>query len=59
MVLKSTCEYGVGKKKIKTQMGQNSLRCIKILSHHHPFLSFLTSFFLPCKVTFMDYYDGI
>jgi hypothetical protein len=41
------------------QMGANSLRCTKILSQCHPFLSFLPSFFLPCKDTFMDDYDGI
>jgi hypothetical protein len=40
-------------------MGANFLRCTKILSQHHPFLSFLPSFFLPCNDTFMDDYDGI
>jgi len=35
-------------------VGPNSLRCIKVLSQCHPFLSFL-----PCKNTFMDDYDGI
>jgi hypothetical protein len=35
------------------------LRCTKILSQCHPFLSFLPSPFLPCKNTFMDDYDGI
>jgi hypothetical protein len=35
------------------------LRCTKILSQHHPFLSFLRSPFLPCKNTFTDDYDGI
>ncbi len=39
-------------------MGANSLRCTKILSHHL-FLSFLPNPCLPCKVTFMDDYDGI
>ncbi len=39
--------------------GPNSLRCIKILSLCHPFLSFLPSPFLPCKDTFMDDYNGI
>ncbi len=38
-------------------MGPNSLRCTKILSQCHPFLSFLPSLFLPCKDTFMDDYD--
>ncbi len=35
------------------------LRCTKILSQHHPFLSFLPSLFLLCEVTFMNDYDGI
>jgi hypothetical protein len=35
------------------------LRCTKIFSQHHPFMSFLPSPFLPCKDTFMDDYDGI
>jgi hypothetical protein len=35
--------------------GANFLSCTKILSHHHPFLPFLPSHFLPCKNTFMDY----
>jgi hypothetical protein len=39
-------------------MGPNSLRCTKILSQDQPFLSFLANFVLPCKVTFMDNYDG-
>jgi hypothetical protein len=39
--------------------GVNSLRCTKILSQRHIFLSFLSSLFLPCKITFMDDYDGI
>jgi hypothetical protein len=39
--------------------GENSLRCPKILSQHHPFLDFLPSYFLSCKDTFMDEYDGI
>jgi len=39
--------------------GPMFLRCAKILSHHHYFVSFLPSFFLPCKNTFMDDYDGI
>jgi hypothetical protein len=39
--------------------GPNSLRCTKILSQHHPFLSFLPSPFLPCKDTFMDDYNRI
>jgi hypothetical protein len=39
--------------------GPNSLRCTKILSQCHPFLSFLLSLFLPCKDTFMDDYDSI
>jgi hypothetical protein len=43
----------------KHYQGVNSLRCIKILSQHHFFLSFLPSPFLPCKDTFMDDYDGI
>jgi hypothetical protein len=38
----------------QTWLGANSLRCTKILSQCHPFLSFL-----PCKDTFMDDYDGI
>jgi hypothetical protein len=41
------------------QVGVNFLKCIKILSQHHHFLSFLRNFFLPCKDTFMDDYDGI
>jgi hypothetical protein len=40
-------------------LGENSLRCTKILSQCHPFLFFLPSPFLPCKNTFMDDYDGI
>jgi hypothetical protein len=40
-------------------LGPNSLRCTKILSWCHPFLSFLPSPFLPCKDTLMDDYDGI
>jgi hypothetical protein len=40
-------------------MGANSLRCTKILSQRHPFLSFSPSPFLPSKNTFMEYYDGI
>jgi hypothetical protein len=43
----------------ETNHGPNSLRCTKILSQHHPFLSFLPSPFLPCKDTFVDHYDGI
>jgi hypothetical protein len=39
--------------------GANSLRCTKILSQCHLFLSFFPSLFLPCKNTFMDDYDGI
>jgi len=35
------------------------LRCTKILSQHHSFVSFLPSFLLPCKNTFVDDYDGI
>jgi hypothetical protein len=46
-------------KKKLTQIGPNFLRCSKILSHRHPFLYFLPSPFLPCKVTFMDDYDRI
>jgi hypothetical protein len=40
-------------------MGANSLRCTKILSLCHPFMSSSPSPFLPCKNTFMDDYDGI
>ncbi len=40
-------------------LGPIYLRCTKILSHHHSFVSFLPSFFLPCQNTFMDDYDGI
>jgi hypothetical protein len=40
-------------------MGANSLRCTKILSQCQPFLSFLPNFFLSCKDTFVDDYDGI
>jgi hypothetical protein len=40
-------------------LGSNSLSCTKILSQHHPFLSFLPSLYLTCKNTFMDDYDGI
>jgi len=40
-------------------LGPNSLRFTKILSQHHPFLSFLPSLFLPCKDTFMDDCDRI
>jgi hypothetical protein len=40
-------------------MGANFLRCTKILSQCHPFLSFLPSFILQCENTFMDDYDGI
>ncbi len=39
-------------------MGPNSLKCTKIFSHRHPFLSFLPSPFLPCEDTFIDNYDG-
>jgi hypothetical protein len=39
--------------------GANSLRCTKILSQCHHFLSFLSSHFVPCKDTFMDDYYGI
>jgi hypothetical protein len=41
------------------KMGPIFLRCTKILSQCHLFLSFLPSYFLPCKNTFMDDYDGI
>jgi len=40
-------------------LGPNFLRCSRILSQCHPFLSFLPSIFLPRKDTFMDDYDGI
>jgi len=40
-------------------MGPNSLKCTKISSQHHPFMSFLLNLFLPCKDTFMDDCDGI
>jgi hypothetical protein len=40
-------------------MGPNSLKCTKILSQCHLFLSFLPSLFLSCKNTFMDDYNGI
>jgi hypothetical protein len=33
-----------------TQKGANSLRCTKILSQYHPFLSFLPSFFYHVKM---------
>jgi hypothetical protein len=39
-------------------MGVILLRCTKILSQRHVFLSFLPSPLLPCKDTFMDDYDG-
>jgi hypothetical protein len=39
-------------------MGAIFLRCTKILSQHHFFLSFLPSPFKPCKDIFMDDYDG-
>jgi len=39
----------VGPLSAYTLMGANSLRCKKILSQHHPFMSFLPSYFLPCK----------
>ncbi len=47
--------------KIENQIkvGANFLRCTKILSQCHIFLSFLYSPFLPCKNTFMDDYDKI
>jgi hypothetical protein len=44
---------------IKYERGSNFLRCTKILSQCHPFLSFLPNFLLPCKDTFMDDYDKI
>jgi hypothetical protein len=37
-------------------MGPIFLRCTKILSQNHLFLSFLHNPFLPCDVTFMDDY---
>jgi hypothetical protein len=37
-------------------MDQNFLRCTKILSQHHLFLSFLHNPFLSCEDTFMDDY---
>ncbi len=40
-------------------MGPNFLRCTKIFSQCHPFLSILPNPFLPCKNTFMDVYHGI
>jgi len=40
-------------------MGPNFLRCTKIFSQCHHFLSFLHVLFLPCKDTFMDDHDGI
>ncbi len=39
--------------------GPNFLRCNKILSQCHHFLSFLPIPFLPCKKTFMNDYDEI
>jgi hypothetical protein len=39
---------------IRLMVGPNFLRCTKVFSQRHPFLSFL-----PCKDTFMDDYDGI
>jgi hypothetical protein len=47
------------KTELLMQMGANFLRYTKFLSQCHPFLSFLPSFFLACKDTFMDDYDGI
>ncbi len=48
------------RKKFKTTfeslVGVNYLRCTKILSQCHHFLSFLPSPFLSCKDTFMDDY---
>jgi len=41
----------------QTWLGVNSLRCTKILSQRHHFMSFLHSPFLPCEYTFMDDYD--
>jgi hypothetical protein len=40
-------------------LGPNSLRCTKILSQCHHFLSFLPCLFLSCEDTIMDDYDGI
>jgi hypothetical protein len=40
-------------------LGPNLFKCTKILSHRHLFVSFLPSFFLLCKDTFVDDYDGI
>jgi hypothetical protein len=40
-------------------LGPNFLKCTKILSRCHIFLSFLLGSFLRCKNTFMDDYDGI
>jgi len=40
-------------------VGANFLRCTKILSQHHLFLSFLSSLFSSCKDTFMNDYDGV
>jgi hypothetical protein len=37
-------------------MGPNFLRCTKILSQHHLFLSFLHNLFLPYEDTFMNDY---
>ncbi len=41
-----------------TKKGSNSLRCTKILLQVTFFLVFLPSFFLPCKNTFINDYDG-
>jgi hypothetical protein len=58
LVIYDTNEVIQGSTKV-FNLGPNSLRCTKILSQRHPFLSFLPSHFLPCKDTFMDDYDGI
>ncbi len=39
--------------------GEFFLRCTKILSQCHFFLSFILSPFLACKNTFTDDYEGI
>jgi len=52
-------EIKILKKMALLFMGAKFLKCTKILSQHHLFLSFLPILFLPFKDRFMDDYDGI
>jgi hypothetical protein len=52
-------EIKILKKMALLFMGAKFLKCTKILSQHHLFLSFLPILFLPFKDRFMDDYVGI